>query len=392
MKGRLHVFAGIGGIVIGLACLIALGAWFFLSGPATRTLLLGSYLLSYLFWFSLCIGCFGFAMLHHVLRARWSFVLLRLFEAGGGPVCLLFMGILLLPVLLQLRHVYPWAGPNVSSDLVGKGFYLNTPDFWIRSAFYFVCWILVSWVLRRSTRKDDQDSFPSREGFRTNLSSPALVGFFITVSFASFDWAMSLEPHYASTIYGLLFIIGSAIGALAVCVAVYCRTQNAPSYQQVDQTGLTQDMGNILLTCSLLWAYFAYSQYIIVWSGNIGDETPYYLDRGGPVWGPMVVILLFAQFFIPFILLLSPPVKRYPALLAWVAALMLVGHFIDIVWTIGPAVYGYAASAQMALSAFLALVGIGGVWAGTFSLQFAASRALPNYKPAAERRLQHVEA
>ena len=351
------------GLIVG-ACALALAL---LGGALNRSAFFQAYLLGYLFWTGIGVGCLGLLMLHHLVGGRWGFAIQRLLEAGVRTLPL--MALLFLPVLFGLQDLYPWARPEVMATdalLQLKQRYLNGPAFFGRAAFYFLIWIGAGAILRMLSARQDQGTETDRITRRLQVwSGPGLVLYGFAVTFAAVDWAMSLEPHWYSTIYGVVFLVGQALLALAFVTRVAICLADRPPLQNVLGAGQLHDLGNLLLAFVMLWAYIAFSQYLIIWSGNLPEENHWYLHRMDHGWGVLAVILIVFHFVVPFLLLLSRITKRRARLLGAVATGILVVRFVDLFWLIVPALHSEGFHVHW-LDLVLP-VGLGGLWLATFA-------------------------
>lgn len=375
---------GINLVAAGAICAVAgLGA-LALAFSQGRTVALQSYHFGFIFWICMTLGCFGLTLLHHAVRGSWGLSILRLMEAGGSGMSFLAMAVLFLPIVFGAGDLYVWADPAaVRADevLQHKSGYLNLGFFALRAAVYFIIWALIAYLLRRSTLRQDRTGDLAEQQYRTNLGTPAIVFFVLSVTFAVTDWVMSLDPRWSSTIYGFWFVIGQALMALAFGTIVVTLSARRRPYSEIVSPQLTRDLGNMMFTCTMVWAYFTLSQFLITWSGNLPEFITYYVRRRTAEWNYLGAFNVIAQFFIPWTLLLAPKVKARPGLLAAVAIWLLAMRLPDLLWNVVP-FYGRA----VAWSDFAALVGIGGVWLIVFGLQLRRAPLLPVY----DRRLQEA--
>jgi len=346
-----------------------------------------SYLLAYVFWFTIPMGSLGILMLHHLVGGAWGWVIRRLLEAATSTLPLL--ALLFVPLLFGLEEVYPWArAQEAGADeiLRHKLGYLNAPFFTARSAFYLVLWGALAYLLSRWSREQDRSS-PTAERRMRRLSAPGLGLYVLSMSFASVDWIMSIEPHWFSTIYGVMWIINQAVAALAfVILALGCLEAREPFSSRLRPDHF-HDLGNLLLAFVLLWAYMAFSQYLIIWSGNLAEEIPWYLRRTAGQWQSVPVVLILFHFVVPFVLLLMRDIKRRSKALLWIAAGILGMRLVDTFWLIVPGFEG-AALHWMDLAL---IAGIGGIWLGVFLWRLEKSPLLPLVAPlAAEESVSHA--
>jgi hypothetical protein len=372
---------GKAGLAVGGLFVLALIAGFALD----RAQLHRSWLLGWLFWTGVGVGCLGLAMLNHLTGGLWGQVPRRLHEAAART--LPAMAVLFLPVLLGAASLYPWASPEVVGGdalLQKKAAYLNVPFFAVRAAFYFVVWGLLAWRLGSWSRQQDGGADPVRARRLRGLSAVGLILLSLTTTFAAIDWGMSLAPHWFSTIYGVLFIVGWTLSALAFTIVLLARLAGEEPFTRALQPVTVHDLGKLLLAFTMLWAYVNFSQFLIVWSGNVSEETPFYLRRLGGGWQAVAVALLVFHFALPFALLLSRPLKRSARALGAVAALMLAMQAVDLYWLIGPDLLGHGLEVLPLRVHWLdlaALVGLGGVWMWLFARQLRGAPLLPVGEP-----------
>lgn len=386
---------GIIGIITSLALMFANGG--------SKEQMTGSYMFGLIFWLSITVGMFGLSLLHHTTQGSWSTSILRLLEAGGGYVNLALMGILFLPVILNPSVLYLWARPDVVAHdhiLQWKAPYLNIEAWSIRFIIYFAIWIGLAWFMRNSTiTQDSSKNFRLEEG-RRSWGAAGLVAFFLTTTFAFTDWVMSMEPHWASTMYGLWLVVAAALGALAFSVMIVCTNADKEPYRYIVSPALTKDLGNMLFLMTMLWGYTSISQFLIIWNGNLPEFTAYYQVRSSvfttqsPMsWGALGLVGIIGQFFVPFFLLLSPRIKKYPLKLAKVAGWIFVIHIFDIYQVVVPALPGRAKmgpiSVGLAYDA-LAFISIGCLWLASFATQTRKAPLLPQYDTRLKEALHHA--
>lgn len=352
---------------------------------------LQSWLIAWMFWFSIALGCLALAMVHHMSRGAWGLMVRRILEAAFRT--LPFVGLLFIPILLNIRALYLWADPaNVAGSEVmeHKAVYLNQPFFIGRAIGYFVIWSLLAWGLARMSRR--QDEMPAAQGPRLFsklqlLAGPGLVIYALTVSFAAIDWLMSLDPKWFSSIWGAYLIAGQGIEALCFIVLIGLWLNRRKPMKGVFKPVNFHDYGKLMLAFTMLWAYFAISQYLIIWAGNLPEEISWFVERRHGGWAWMSVVLAIVHFFLPFLLLLSRDLKRDARRLAVVAVLLLGAQWLDFYWQAAPAFSPHGLSIHwLHLTAF---VGIGGLWLGLFFRLLAQRSLLPVHDPYLEEALQH---
>ena len=334
-----------------------------------------SYLFGYLFWWCVAIGCLSILMIQHLTGGWWGLTIRRLLEAGSRTVPLL--ALLFLPVLFGLPKIYLWAQHEaVAHDpiLQKKELYLNPVFFAARAVFYFIVWSALAHFLNRwSLRQDTGYTLADARRLRS-LSGGGLVLMGLTITFASVDWAMSLNPHWFSTIYGFMFMVGQALAALTLCIVVLCVLRRGETLAAVAKPTVVHDLGKLMLAFTMLWAYMHLSQFLIVWSGNLPEEIPWYITRLSGGWQFLAASLVVLHFALPFLLLLSRDLKRNLAALGWVAAGMFFMRIVDLFWIVAPDLAGHhgpEAEAHFALhlADIAAVVGFGGVWLAAFARQ-----------------------
>jgi hypothetical protein len=367
-------------IAVASVFLLALAAGFAMD----RGQFFRSYLLGWLFWVGMGVGCLGLAMLSHLTGGLWGIVPRRLHEAAART--LPAMGLLFVPVLLGATSLYAWARPEAAADalLRAKAAYLNVPFFAARAAGYVVAWSALAWLVSSWSRRQDEERAPERARRLRGLSAVGLVVLSLTTTFAAIDWGMSLAPHWFSTMYGVLFIVGWTLSALALTILLAWRLADEEPFATALRPGTVADLGKLLLAFTMLWAYVNFSQFLIIWSGNVSEETPFYLRRMHGGWLAMAVALLVFHFALPFALLLSRPLKRSVRALAGVAGLVLLMRLVDLLWLIGPDLVGHgpeAAPLRVHWMDLAAVLGVGGLWLFLFARQARAAPVLPTGEP-----------
>lgn len=356
------------------------------------------YLLGYMFWMNLSLGCLGFVMMHNLTGGDWGHATRRALEAGMRTLPL--MVLLFLPILfaaLNLGHadLYEWANAeHVARDkvLTQKAFYLNGNAFALRAVILFAFWLLWSHVLYKGSREFEKTPNLRIIERMENWSGPGAVLFFLATTCASFDWVMSLEPHWYSTIYGVLFLVGQGLATLAFMIVFTAwTTQYEPFSQFVTQKHF-HDLGKLMHGFVVLWAYGSFSQFLIIWSANLPEEIPWYLQRTGQGWLLLALFLMGFHFFVPFFVLLSRHVKRHKNKLIWVAGWMLIARYADLYWQIVPS---FKEDFHFHWLYIVPLIGLGGVWLFVFFWQLQERSLLPlpdnSYESAEAAPLKQVQ-
>lgn len=340
-----------------------------------------SYLIAFLLWFGVGLGSLALLMIHHITGGAWGAVIRRVLESATRT--LPFMAALFVPVLLGMHQLYEWShAETVARDVIlqHKSVYLNVPFFLARAAVYFAAWSLVVYYMNRWSLEQDSDGGPAVALRMEQLSRGGLVLIGLTMSFAAVDWMMSIEPHWFSTIYGMLVIGGQVVSAMAFAIPVVAllSTAGAPLAGAVKRDHL-HDLGKLLFAFVMVWTYFHLSQFLIIWSANLPEEIPWYLKRTRGGWQHVAMAIVLLHFLLPFALLLSRDVKRNPRMLASIAAVIIAARLLDLFWMVTPAFSpGHFAVHWMDL---LAPVGVGGVWYWIFVRQLRGRSLLAVHDP-----------
>jgi hypothetical protein len=346
---------------IGLAAAVAAG----IGAALDVERFLQSYLLAYLFWIAIPLGSLALFFLHRLTGGAWGFAIRRVLESAART--LPWMALFFVPIALGVGTIYPWADQQaveVDPVLQHKQAWLNTPAFLARALGYFVLWFVLARAGLNLSSRLDRAGEPRTVRRLRALAGPAIGLYVISMTLAAVDWAMSLEPHWYSTLYGIYFVVGQGLATFAFAILLSTWLAPREAFARWLDPNHFHDLGKLLFAFVFLWAYLAYSQYLIIWSGNLAEETPWYLHRSSHGWQVLALTLIGSHFFLPFALLLSRKFKRAPRLLARVAALLLVARLLDLAWVIIPAFHpeGIALS-WMDLVVPIAL---GGLWMWLF--------------------------
>ncbi|HEY2381488.1 MAG TPA: hypothetical protein VGK48_09955 [Terriglobia bacterium] len=343
-----------------------------------------SYLFAYLFWLSIGLGCLPVLMLYHLVGGAWGYSIRRILESGTRTILLL--GILFIPVLAGMRQIYTWVdpvNPAVGEAVLKKSAYLNVPFFIARAVFFFILWWFFANRLNRwSAAQDETGDIGLLRRFG-RLSGPGITLCGFTVTFALIDWAMSLEPRWFSTVYGMLWFMDLALSALAFSIVVFTFLGDRHPLSEVARPEHLHDLGNLLFASLMLWAYLSFCQLLIIWSGDVPEEISWYLSRLRHGWEWTALVLIGFQFFVPWFLLLSRRNKRQRRRLGYIALLVLGMRIVDTFWMITPAFYPDGFSLHWLDP--VALAGIGGIWLAIYARQLLAMPLLalndPNTVP-----------
>jgi predicted small integral membrane protein len=332
-------------LAVGLVGALALAA----GGVMDREQFLRSYLFAYLWVLGIALGSLALLMLQFLSGGFWGLVIRRIFEAATRTLPLL--ALLFLPILMGVRVLFPWAQPEVvAADplLQHKAGYLNVTFWTIRVVVYFAAWTGIALLLNRWSLAHDEGE-PREPEFRfQKVSGPGLVLYGFTATFASIDWMMSLDPHWFSTIFGVMFMGGQALSAMSFAIAAGVLLSAHRPLNEVFRPRHLHDMGKLLLAFVMLWAYFAFSQFLIIWSANLPEEIPWYLHRLSGGYQILALLLVIFHFAVPFALLLSRDLKRHGRRLALVATGLLLVRLLDLYWVIAPN-FGHGAESHFRL-------------------------------------------
>jgi hypothetical protein len=318
-------------------------------------------------------------MLHHLVGGAWGFVIRRILEAGTRTLPLMI--VLFVPLLLGIHSLYEWSDPEIVARdqiLQAKHAYLNVSFFIIRAAVYFAAWIIFAYFLNRWSAEQDATGNPILIRRFQLLSAPGIVVYTLGITFASIDWGMSLEPHWFSTIYGMLFIVGQTLAALAFVIPVAALLSDSPPASGFMKADVFQDLGNLLLAFVMLWAYISFSQYLIIWAGNLPEEIPWYLRRGSHGWQWVAAFLALFHFAVPFVLLLGRANKRKKVFLGAIAVAVLLMRWVDLYWLIAPSFFQ---NVQVHFLDVVLFALIGAIWIYVFLAELMKRSLLPLRDP-----------
>lgn len=353
------------------------------------------YLVSYMDWLGVCLGSMVILMIRHLTGGGWGMVIRRILGAAMRTVPL--MTALFIPIaFIGWRHIYPWAmplesieNPTIREHLAKNQFvklgYLNWSGFVWRAVLYFAIWNLLSYLLTRWSK--EQDTPPMRDHsvrFKV-VSGPGIILYAFTISFAAIDWVMSLDPSWVSTIYGLLFVAGELISALCFAVVIERILFKYKPMSLLLKPAFVHDHGKFMLTFVMVWAYFSFSQWLIIWAGNLPEEITWYLRRLNGGWGFVGLFLVIFQFSVPFSILLSRSFKRDITRLVWLAAWLLVVRYVDLFWLVEP---NFSATFHVTWADLVIPFAMGGLWIAFFCYNLSSIPLLPAYDVYAKQVLE----
>jgi hypothetical protein len=338
-----------------------------------------SYLMAYMWCLGVTLGCLALGMVHQLSGGAWGVVIRR--EIGAASRVLPVLTLFFLPVVVGIPYLYTWSHADVVATdevLRHKRLYLNVPFWIVRAVAYFVVWNAIVYFLNAWSLQQDRTGDPRIARRMQRLSAAGLVAYGLTITFASFDWLMSLEPHWYSTIYGVLVLGGQGLSALAFLIAALVWLSRRPPLDRIVVPGHLHDLGNLMLAFVMLWAYFSFSQYLIIWAGNLPAEISWYQHRVDSSWHVLAIGLVVFHFGVPFVLLLSRSVKRESELIVKLAIGMLIVRLFDLFWLIAPEFHdGFTVTW---LDAVLPL-SLGSLWLGCFISQLRGRAILPVHDP-----------
>lgn len=296
-----------------------------------------SYLTGFTWVVTIALGALFFVIIQHLTRARWSAAARRHMEwmTGVLPVC----AALFIPVAVFAHDIYHhWMGPEAAQDalLRAKSGYLNPTFFYVRAAVFLASWAGLALFFTKVSRKQDESADVGPTLKLRAFSAPATIVFALTISFAAFDWLMSIDPHWYSTIFGVYVFAGSATSSLAALALITIALQKAGLLRTVSNVERRHDIGKLLFGFVVFWAYIAFSQFLLIWYANIPEETLFFRHRWEGSWKVVSLLLLFGHFVVPFLVLLSRTAKRSPQILGAASVLMLVMHYVDLYWVVMP--------------------------------------------------------
>ncbi len=372
------------GALVGLLALLT-SSTLFLRNPVQ---FYRSYLLAYVFWIGFPLGSMAILMLHHLTGGEWGLPIRRPLEAATRTFPLML--ILFLPLIFGLKTLFPWARPGgLGSDpiLHFKRMYLDPNFFMTRVVIYFLVWFTLSYFLNKWSADQDETGDPALAKRLEGMSGPGLILYGLTTTYAAMDWIMSLQPNWYSTIFGMIYMMVGVLGAMSVAIFVARLLSNYEPMSSVVTPDQFNDLGNLLLAFVMLWAYLSFSQFLIIWSGNLPKEISWYVVRAESGWARLAVFLIIFHFAIPFLLLLQRGLKRRMKALAIVAGALIFISFVDVFWLVvpafepdGPRLHPFDLTLPFA---------IGGLWVASYAWQLKRRPVVPLHDPRFEGVAAH---
>jgi hypothetical protein len=367
-----------GGLIVGgIALLMALFGY--MKSPAD---FYHSYIFSYMLILGLTVGSLGLLMLQHLTGGIWGMVIRRPLEAASRNLVL--VGILFIPILMGMKYLYSgndsetgWLNAPKEGEHALTSWqqgYLTQGGFVTRALIYFAIWLVLMVVFNNWSKQQDQSNGEGLKQRMKALAAPGVILYILAMTFAAIDWVMSLSPRWASTIYGFLFVAGQAIAAMGLMIAVIVLLAGSEPFNGVIKKRHLHDLAKLLFAFNMLWAYFAFSQLLIIWSGNQPEEITFYRSRLNGQWGVVAVIVLLFSFAIPFLLLLSRDVKRTASVVSKIAVWMVFMRLVDLYWMTRPEFTSRAVPTWLDIVVPVALIGL---WLGFFAMNLKQRPLLP---------------
>ncbi|MGA8762914.1 MAG: hypothetical protein WB562_08630 [Candidatus Sulfotelmatobacter sp.] len=350
-----------------------------------------AYLLGFLCWLGLALGSMAIIMIRHLTGGGWGVVIRRVMGAAMRTLPLL--ALLFIPVILGIHKLYIWAQPlsNVEDKHLRQHLeqitqtYLTVNGFAIRAIIYFAIWNLLSFLLTKWSKEGDSPTGRDNSDRFKAVSGPGLILYAFTISFAAIDWVMSLDPSWISTIFGLIILIGQVLSAMCFAVVVERILVNYKPMSEMLTPDFVHDHGKWMLTFIMVWAYFSFSQWLIIWAGNLPAEITFYLKRLSGGWESIGLFLVVFHFAVPFAMLLSRPFKRNIRKLVWLATWLMLMRYLDLYWIIEP---NFSKTLTLTLADMVVPIAIGGIWLWYFFRNLASLPLLPAYDVSAKEVLE----
>jgi hypothetical protein len=375
----------------GLAAFVLLGLlhWLLHRDEGPKQLFV-SYLVGYNYWLGSALGGLVFLMLQYVTGGAWGLLLRRILEASASMI--LPLAILFVPLLIGLPYVYEYGQwtPKHPDDpkLYPKAVWLSAPAVTIKAVLFFACWIGMAYLFRRWSKRQDEGADGRLLERCESLGAPGIVLYALTITFASIDWVMALEPEWYSTIYPVMFSVGQLLNGFAFALTVFLLLADRPPFAGSVHPAHLRDFGSLLLSFVLFWAYMSFSQFLLIWVGNLPEETPWYLLRSRAGWQYVVIVIAFFHFGVPFLLLLLRDIKEHRRRLLAVAVGLLLMRFLDLFWWIEPSL-SHEGDYFFWLLDLAAWAAVGGLCIWWFAGQLRSRPLLPLNDPYLAEALRH---
>jgi hypothetical protein len=335
-----------------------------------------SWLIAWWLVLGIALGSIAIVAVHRLTGGAWGGVLLRPLAAAASTMPI--VAALAVPLVFATATLFPWARDDAAASelLRAKAWYLNVPFFWLRTALYLAVW---TWFAQRLLRDLSGAILVSGAAVRRARagSIATLIVYAVTITFAAIDWLMSLTPQWYSSTFGLLAALSQALCAFAFCVAWATLAPDSAARAASERD--FQDLGNLLLTLAMTWAYLAFTQFLIVWSEDLPHEISWYVERRTIAWQAIAVVVAAVLFGLPLVAMLFRPLKRSRAVLGAVCAAVVAGGWLDVAWLVAPPFRTEGLPVRWTDAA--ALAAVGGIWFAWFCAVYA-----PHRRPVAARR------
>ncbi|HYS53568.1 MAG TPA: hypothetical protein VER58_07385 [Thermoanaerobaculia bacterium] len=344
------------------------------------------YLPSFIFWFSIVAGCLAVLMLQYTTGGEWGLMIRRPLAAAARTM--MWMVLFAIPVAMGMKYLYPWMNldwarhDEVVSQKLG---YLNWRRFGIFAVAYFGAWILWAWRIRALSLQFYKDRSPYTDLARRRWAAAGLPMIVLTLTFASIDWMMSLEPKWSSTMYGITFTVGCGLSAFAFVTFFLARLATTDAMRGILKPTHLRDLGNLMLAFVMFYAYVAFSEFLLIWYANLHEEIGHYIVRIKGSWGAIAAVIIIFHFFLPFFMLLMRSIKDRAETISVVTVVILIMRYVAIYWLIAPSWYDHF---HYSIWSLTSLVGIGGVWIWTFIEQLKGQTIIPIHETWVEEAIR----
>ena len=365
-------------LIVGLvfSVIAALGAWL------RPDEFFRAYLLAFMAWLGITLGSMAILMLRHLTKGAWGMVIRRIL--GAAMRCVPLMIALFIPLLFGIHRLYIWARPleGIADKHLREHLqditktYLTVNGFIVRAAIYFAIWWALSFFLTKWSAEQDHPPMRDNSARFKALSGPGLILYGFTITFAVIDWIMSIDPSWISTIFGLSFLIGQVLAALCFAVVVERILFRYKPMSELLKPEQVQDHGKFMLTFIMMWAYFAFSQWLIIWAGNLPEEITWYMRRLNGGWGYVGLFVVLFHFAVPFVFLISRPFKRDITRLVWLAVWLLLMRYVDLFWIIEP---NFSMTFKITWLDIVVPIAMGGLWLAYFFRNLSTMPLVPAY-------------
>jgi len=348
-----------------------------------------SYLTAFAFWITIALGALFFVMLHHLTSATWSVVIRK--QAEAFMSILPYLIIFVIPVILGIKHLYQWSHPEVVAVdhvLQHKSSFLNIPFFIIRIIIYFAVWTFLSYSLLKVSARQDQAHSKSLSDRMRKISAPGMILFAFTITYASFDWLMSQDSHWYSTIFGVYIFAGGLVSMLAYLTYTSLNLRAKGILPEVITEEHYHDLGKLTFSFLVFWAYVAFSQYLLIWYANLPEETIWFAGRYHGSWKVVTILIAVGYFSLPFVLLMSRGTKRKLKFMKIMVLWLLFMHWIDLYWIIMPNLNRQ--NAMIHWVDIATMLGIGGIFMWLFWRKLFSGPLVPINDPRLRKSIEFI--